>query len=384
MRVVYVDSDALSARTLHSEFLDYRGLNWSLTHCQNVREALERIEQDNFQCLLLRSDGKLDATAFALNELAQAANCPPILTVTDDLNPIDHLQLLLDGSDDSLNRSETNGAGIMRRLRMVELRSTIWEQQAEELAEYEDAGEWLAATTCEGESQTQALVSTIRKTLRLAHVCYGTTLTNATQRHNSDIEFTLHGKLEELIATLDECVHSFDAILLEQSVFEEASESSLSKLKRFLPFIPTIVLTLEKSDFAALSYLERGYTDCITADRTSSTSLSVAIRKAVIRRRRNLFQSLSEQQVGPSVNDRRASVRTTQNRPPPRSFFLPSDPWWQFRFWPTVLRMSRADVRQQRSTSASAAWESKYRIASSYQVAIGSLALNRPMGSPGM
>ena len=134
MRLVYVDSDAQSARTLHSEFLDYRGLNWSLTHCQDVQQALKQIEQDDFQCLLLRTDGKFDEAAFALSELVQSANCPPILTVTDDLQAVDHLQLMLDGSDDCLNRSETNGAGIMRRLRMVELRSTDWAQQADDLA----------------------------------------------------------------------------------------------------------------------------------------------------------------------------------------------------------------------------------------------------------
>lgn len=314
MRLVYVDSDPISARTLHSEFLDYRGLNWSLTHCQSVRQALEQIEQDNFQCLLFRAEGKMDAAAFALTELLQAANCPPILTVTDNLQTVDHLQLMLDGSDDCINRSETNGAGIMRRLRMIELRSTVWGQQVEELAQYEDAAEWLATSTEQGESQSQVLTTAIQKTLRIAHVCYGATLTDSTLRQCPDIQFKLYGSLEDLVIKLDESVHSYDAILLEQSVFEEASESALNKLKRYLPFVPAIVLTLEKSDFAAVSYLERGFTDCITADRASSTFVTVALRKAYVRRRRSLIQSLSSQQVGPRVNDRRASVRTTQNR----------------------------------------------------------------------
>lgn len=314
MRLIYVDSDALSARTLHSEFLDYRGLNWSLTHCQHVREALEKIEQDHFQCMLLRADGNIEAAAFALNELVQSASCPPILTITDALPAIDHLQLILDGSDDCLNRSETNGSGIMRRLRMVELRSSVWGQQAKDLAEYEDTAEWLATAIGEGKSDAQSLAETVGKTLRVAHVCYGSTLTNATNSPNSDIEFTRYGKLEELINVLDENVLSFDAILLEQSVFEEVSESALGKLKRFLLLIPAVVLTLEKSDFAALSYLERGFTDCITADRISSTALTGALRKAVVRRRRSLLRSLSEQQVGPTVSDRRMSVRASQNR----------------------------------------------------------------------
>jgi CheY-like chemotaxis protein len=314
MRLIYVDNDALSVRTLHSEFLDYRGLNWRLTHCKNVREALEKIEQDHFQCLLLRADGNIDSVAVAVNELVQSVTCPPILTVTDGLPAIDHLQLILDGSDDCLNRSETNGSGIMRRLRMAELRRTVWGQQAKDLVEFDDTTEWFATAFGEGKSDVKLLAETVGKTLRVAHVCYGRTLTNATESPNSDIEFIRYGKLEELIHALDENILSFDAILLEQSVFEEVSESALSKLKRFLLVIPAVVLTLEKSDFAALSYLERGFTDCITADRISSTVLTSALRKAVVRRRRSLLASLSEQQVGPTVSDRRMSVRASQNR----------------------------------------------------------------------
>lgn len=314
MRLVYIDSDAQSARTLHSEFLDYRGLNWSLTHCQDAHAALKELEQDDFQCLLLRTDGKLNEVAFELNELVQAANCPPILTVTDDLTAIEHLQLMMDGSDDCLNRAETNGADIMRRLRMVELRSTLWNQQAEGLMDCDDAVDWMATAKEEGKSEVHLLDEAIRKTLRIAHVFYGSTLVSTALSKDAEFLFTPFAKLEDLITILDDSVHRFDAILIEQSVFEEASESALNKLKRFLKLIPTVVLTLEKSDFAALSYLERSYTDCITADRFSSAPLTIALRKAVVRRRRALFQSLSEQQVGPSVNDRRASVRSAQNR----------------------------------------------------------------------
>ena len=319
MRLLFVDNDPQSARRLHSEFLDYRGLHWSLTHCRDYQSAIKQMEQDSFQCLLLRTCAKVDEAAFELNELVTAANCPPVLIVSDNLTTLEQLQLMLDGSDDCLNRAETNGAGIMRHLRMVELRSTVWSQQADELTEniWEDAVALLAENPSEesvGVRQLSNTSAVLCKTLRVAHVCYGTTLANVTIAAHPDLHFTRFSALEALIEKLDEEVGCFDAIVVEQSVFEEASVSALSKLKQYLPLIPSVVLTLEKSDFSALSYLERGFTDCVTADSAASTSLLTAIRKAVVRRRRALMRSLSEQQIGPNVSDRRSSVRSAQNR----------------------------------------------------------------------
>ena len=319
MRLLFVDNDPQSARRLHSEFLDYRGLNWSLTHCRDHQSAIKQMESDNFQCLLLRTSAKIDAAGFELGELVTAANCPPVLTVSDNLTSIEQLQLMLDGSDDCLNRSETNGAGIMRHLRMVELRATIWNQQASELAAtaWEDAAALLtddSAPEFASSLSMNSAAGVLCKTLRVAHVCYGTTLANVTVAAQPDLQFTRFATLDALIEKLEENIACFDAIVVEQSVFEEASVSALNKLKQYLPLISSVVLTLEKSDFSALSYLERGFSDCVTADSAASTSLLTAIRKSVVRRRRALLRSLSEQQVGPNVSDRRASVRNAQNR----------------------------------------------------------------------
>jgi len=111
MRLLFVDDDAQSARRLYSEFLDYRGLNWSLIHCGDYQAAIKQLEQDSFQSLLLRTSAKIDEAAFELNELVQVANCPPILTVSDNLTNVEQLHLLVDGSDDCLNRDETNNFG---------------------------------------------------------------------------------------------------------------------------------------------------------------------------------------------------------------------------------------------------------------------------------
>ena len=88
-----------------------------------------------------------------------------------------------------------------------------------------------------------------------------------------DLQFTRFVTLDALIEKLEENIACFDAIVVEQSVFEEASVSALNKLKQYLPLISSVVLTLEKSDFSALSYLERGFSDCVTADSAASTSL---------------------------------------------------------------------------------------------------------------
>ena len=69
------------------------------------------MESDNFQCLLLRTSAKIDAAAFALGELVTAANCPPVLTVSDNLTRIEQLQLMLDGSDDCLTEAKRMVAG---------------------------------------------------------------------------------------------------------------------------------------------------------------------------------------------------------------------------------------------------------------------------------
>ncbi len=133
MRLLFVDNDALSARRLHGEFLDYRGVNWSLTHCHDAQAAIKHWEQDSFQCLLLRTSAGLDQATLELSELMQTANCPPILAISDNLTNDEQLQLMIRGADDCLHRGESNGASIMRHLRMVELRSTVWSQQANQL-----------------------------------------------------------------------------------------------------------------------------------------------------------------------------------------------------------------------------------------------------------
>jgi hypothetical protein len=319
MRLLFVDSDPASARALHGEFLDYRGLNWSLTHCRDPQAAIQQMELDQFQSLLLRTHSKIDQTIFELSELLQAASCPPVLTVAEDLSPDQQMQIVAAGSDDCVNRCENNGPAIMRRLRMVELRKSVWSEQASQVVDNHLPDLVDLFETGKEQTEVRSPGAAVPKQVRVAHVCYGTSLLDGSLRamletDGEEIKSQLFEHLEDLIKILVDHPHTFDVLLIEQSVFEEANVASLTKLNAFLPLVPGIVLTLEKSDFSALSYLKRGFFDCLSASHATATSMIITIRKAVALRRRALLELLSSQQVGPTVNDRRASVRNAQNR----------------------------------------------------------------------
>lgn len=321
MRLLFVDKDNRSARALHGEFLDYRGVNWSLTHCVDRQEAIRHIEQDNFQCVLLHSHSGLEATALEVSELLQAANCPPILTVTENLSQAEQLRLVHDGCEDCFSRAENNGASIMRRLRMAEVRRAVWGRQIKDIVD----GPWVetiigvqdpATSNSRDPLETGETPATsqLPQRLSVAYIHYGSMLADRTWLEQDQVSFERFCRLEELVERCEENIRAFDAILVEQSVFEEASASCIAALHRLLAVIPGVVVTLEKSDFSSLSYVERGYSDCLTVERTTGNSLIATIRKAVIRRRRALLASISRPQVGPGINDRRATVRNAQNR----------------------------------------------------------------------
>ncbi len=326
MRLLFVDRDRGSARELHSEFLDYRGVNWSLTHCLDRSTAVNKIEQDSYQCVLYYAHSSVEEAEFETSELLQSANCPPVIAIADRLTTSEQLLLIERGCDDCVSRTETNGSGIMRRLRMTETRSSVWSRQSKEIAggNWADAADTLLdslTSPVNGPSTAKAIQLTSRLTgevldrkLRIAHLMGETSLVPRDWRANELIDLIAIRDIRQLMEHCEENIRSFDAILVEQSVFEEAGSTDLLSIKSILPLLPGIVLTLEKSDFASLSYLERGYADCIVVDRTTAHGFATTLHKAVIRRRRELLESVSKQQVGPGIVDRRSSVRAGQFR----------------------------------------------------------------------
>ncbi len=315
MRLLFVDRDNQTARKLHSEFLDYRGVNWSLTHCTDRQVAMRHLEQDNFQCVLLHAHQGLEEAFVDLHDLIQTANCPPVVTLAEQLSVADQLRMVQAGCDDCFSHTEVNGLAIMRLLRMADTRNAVWKRQLTEIAD----SPWLAESILPSSdslvlSQSRETIVAVPNAIRVAHVAYGTPLVDSRWFANPESTLQRYQSLEALNEQFDENPQVCDAVLVEQSVFEEASPPALARFRQFLAVIPGLVVTLEKSDFASLSHLERGFSDCLNIDRTTGPSLLMAIQKSIVRRRRGLLASITRPQVGPGVSDRRASVRSAQNR----------------------------------------------------------------------
>ena len=281
MHLLLVESDPKSARALHSEFLNYRGINWSLSHCSDYESAIKLLQEDTFHSVLLTEDCPYEKTLATIQQLLNAIDCPPLVAVTADLSPREHLNLVIDGSDESLNRCETTGAGIMRHLRMAEIRQQIAAKRASQniLDEFPEfsTGDWLNAPAKDLPNAKPNLALNLNRPLRIGHVSGRVDLLGQFKfsKKQDLVRFT---KLGDLLTQLEESVQSFDAIVIEPSVFEQASEKEVSQLNKFLTLVPGIMLTMEKSDYSALAYLTTGYSDCLIADDTSPEHLLASIQ----------------------------------------------------------------------------------------------------------
>lgn len=294
MHLLMIDSDLTSARHLHGEFLDYRGLNWDLTHCESHAKAIPLLEHESYQAILYRTDANLEQITHSVQELVHSPTCPPIVAVANDLDWDQQLHLVKSGCDDILLKNSVDGLQIMRSLRLAEKRATLLEQPIGELTD-ED------------------------RKLRIARLANGTSLISRLPGDLSDFEFENILSIEAIVERLDADPKSFDALLMEQSIFEQSSTRVLRILEPYLSQVPSLVLTLEKSDFAALTYLQQGHRDCLVVDECTSDTVALALRKLVVRHHRKLVEF---QASGKLVNDRRAKPRGGQNRRRHTRFFL--------------------------------------------------------------
>ena len=317
MHLLLIESNPASARALHREFLAYRGCNWSLSHCSDYQSAIKLLQEDTFHSVLVTEDCPYEKTLVTIQGLLETTACPPLVAVTGNLSAQQHLNLVIDGSDNCLYRSETTGGGIMRHLRMAEIRQQVsakrsFEKVREDFPEFSSAT-WLNASPNASLHEKVNLALDLKRPMRIGHVsCRGDLLAQLDFPMKQDwVHFS---NLADLLRQLEKSVQAYDAIVVEPSVFEQTSKSEVKQLNKILSLVPGIMLTMEKSDYSALAYLKAGYSDCLIADEISSQHLLASIRKAVIRRRREILTSLSEDQIGPAVNDRRSEVRNSINR----------------------------------------------------------------------
>ncbi len=105
-----------------------------------------------------------------------------------------------------------------------------------------------------------------------------------------------------------------DLLIVEAAIFELLSDRDRSKLEAQTRSRPSIVVTLEKSDFAALTYLQRGYLDCLVIDQLDKLGLQQSIQKALLRFVRVATSHQNSSEERGQVKDRRAKLRSGADR----------------------------------------------------------------------
>jgi Thaumarchaeal output domain 1 len=325
MQLLYFDKDQAAARALHGEFLSYRGMRWELVHCKEHAEVEHWVQEGQFQVLLYRSGESESQILYELAALRNIIDAPPVVSVLETADIPFHLQLLEQGVHDSLDRSVSNGSTIMRRVRMAEARLAAWKRRSSVL----DCESLLSVAEGAGvlESSTEAIskravrndssISLMPSQLRIAHLAPPEFPKLLTDTRALDKESTLITRFEgisQCVEALVNDVRQFHAIIVENSIFESEKQTALAEFDPFLGLIPCCVLTNEPSDFAALSYIEKGFAECLPYDQLNSELVAKALRKLVVRHRRQLANAIEQIQIGKNVSDRRRTVRPGSNR----------------------------------------------------------------------
>jgi hypothetical protein len=323
MQLLFVNRDRASARKMHGEFLDYRGVDWNLEHCDDPAKVARLLENQPFQALLYRTEATLERSLDEMQLLLQGAGCPSIVTVAKGYNEPDHLCMINAGSDDCLDEDLCDGSGLMRALRMAELRNSIDRQTRPTLLD----GPWsdLLLQSIKQEPGPDKLLESLlhpQRRWRVGFLSATSALVDRTRGDWKDMEMLRFHSVDELFEQLENDRQIFDALLVDQSSLESANDKQLDKLRTFLPIVPSLVLTLEHSDLAALNYLKMGFRECLIDGRETALWLPLALQKTILRHRRFVHQAIELETAGPNVNDRRGQSRGDQNRRRHARFFL--------------------------------------------------------------
>ncbi len=321
MQLLFIDRDRQAARTLHSEFLGCRGFQWDLVHCDHALEAANQLEANQFQVVLYHGHDAFEETRCDISRLLQQPICPPIVTLLDDATCEAHLRLIDQGAHFSLARRSSTGVDVMRQLRMAEQRDVTWQRLTKKLDPNFVHEHVQLSLSQEGESlpAESMVASPLDVITRLPQVVRVAVVTMNRSSYDArgaggKLEYHPFPDIRELLECLSQGTAKWHAMVIEQSALEELRPDQWRDLSPYLAVIPSLVVTWEKSDYATLAYLDRGYVDCLIADNLSSQLLEESILKAVVRHRRQLIDSFSVAEVGKHVSDRRRSVRPGANR----------------------------------------------------------------------
>jgi DNA-binding response OmpR family regulator len=328
MQLLYFDKNQDAARGMYAEFLNYRGMQWDLVHCTDASEAESWLADGDFDVLLFRSDQVESDILSEIVRLQMIVGLPPIISILDQASESFHLKLIESGVHDSIDRSVLKGPEILRRARMAEARVSAWKERSPSI----DCEALLAAHLRSNSSEMQesavwnsvpcglqrSEVPSIQPhKLNIAHVVprEAPILLSAARYFSSDrLVVTRFDGISDCVDLLTANVRSFHTVVVENSVFECEKRGVLSDLDPFLSLIPCCVLTNERSDYAALSYIERGFAECLCGSSLSQSTLLSSLFKVVTRHRRQLALAIDEMQSGRNVSDRRKTVRLGANR----------------------------------------------------------------------
>ncbi|MGI9517999.1 MAG: hypothetical protein ACR2NP_13180 [Pirellulaceae bacterium] len=300
MQILYINPDSITARQLHAEFLSYRGFLWDLLHCQSVQESIGQLDASRFDVVLFESTNELPRVRADLEHLVVHFAPTPVIALVRDIAPDVELELFDIGVHDTITDRCIDGPYIMRRMRMAQIRAARDSKRApvEVLA-----GDPPVTGSGPGQSAMRLLI--VETNNPFHDVC------GQLARLPGDVERKCVTDLHQAAELLADDEQAFDGVLVDQGAVENQQLERLKKVRRAMEDLPFVMLVLDRSDFSAVSCVERGFADCLVAHTTTTREVLASFRKCLAR---NAWQ---QHQVSSAITDCNAPVSDRREAPRP-------------------------------------------------------------------
>lgn len=339
MRILYIEPDLQKARTLYSQLLTYKGMQWELQHCSSTLDAAEKELHEPFDVILASLEGS-EAVEGPLQELIERLESVPGVAILNDGSSETCQEWLQLGFSDCLPANSVNGELLMRRLRMAISRFHRMKNDAASTARnpvlLNAALHLVPAGSCGHEgSEFKGSDCTSFELARIESYRdeeNGLTIALLKDRHSPRIlddncdhqlEIVVFRELDSYLEQLRANPVQFDCVLVEQDLLERDGIANLSLPELRFPAPPMILLTPERSDANAVSYVESGFDDCLLTSTLNSQLLLRSIHFASARHNRmrhKLRECLKaeRQSLLKPIADRRSAARGSDRRQTPR------------------------------------------------------------------